>query len=272
MKLLKLGILGLLCLSSLLATDYINVALTGGSKYAALTDLQKITFNEAGTEINFILNSGSTDTETLTELTAITFSTTAVGDQSLPVELLSFTARIDNKDVLLVWETASEIENRGFEVQRRTGISDSWRALDFVEGMGNRSELKSYQYRDKAAANLTAEYRLKQVDYDGTWTWYGIATVESGQDLQAGHFQLHGNYPNPFNPATTIFYEMNRESLVSLVIYDIRGREITRLLQQVQPAGHYEVTFDGSGYAGGLYLCRLSSGSDSKIIKLLLIN
>ena len=179
----------------------------------------------------------------------------------LPVELVRFEGRITEGAVLLSWGTSSETNNAGFTVERRQNANDdNWMSLAFVEGNGTVSHSSEYSYTDRDLASTAAsyQYRLKQVDFDGTSSYSETVTVRTPAPAD---FALHDNYPNPFNPSTAIRYEIPVESLVQLVIYDLQGREIDRLVDRVQPAGRYTVTFEAGDLATGTYFYRLTAGS-----------
>ena len=100
-------------------------------------------------------------------------------------------------------------------------------------------------------------------------TLLGIKVV----DLPAG-FSIYDNHPNPFNPTTTISYDLPEQSLIKLKVFDIRGQEVTTLQNDLEPPGNYEVHWNGLDQSGnqvstGVYFCRLQAGAYSKTIKML---
>ncbi len=179
----------------------------------------------------------------------------------LPVELVSFTAASCQNSITLSWFTASEINNYGFEVERRVQ-SDEWTKIAFVQGHGNSNTPKSYSFTDNLAhaltPDLTFHYRLKQLDTDGKYEYSNI--VEIGVDAPA-QFSLKQNFPNPFNPSTQISFELPQQSNTTLIVYNMLGQEVATLVNQKMEAGKYDVKFDGSKLSSGVYIYKLQSGS-----------
>jgi hypothetical protein len=181
--------------------------------------------------------------------------------QIIPVELASFSASVNGNDVLLNWSTASETNNTGFEVQRRVfnpQSSDSnseYEVIGFIEGRGTTTEINHYSFVDKGLISGSYQYRIKQIDFNGTFEYYNLAeTIEIGLPTE---FVLEQNYPNPFNPSTIISYRLPVTGFVSLKIFDVLGKEVATLADEYKPAGLYEVEFDASHLPSGVYLYRL---------------
>lgn len=188
----------------------------------------------------------------------------------LPVELSSFTSMSVRNEVILDWVTAAEINNSGFDIERLSlsQISSSepdsiWKKIIFVEGSGNSEEQKHYKYNDKNLQAGEYKYRLKQIDYNGNYTYHqleSIVNVNVPKD-----FQLSQNYPNPFNPVTKIDYELPVEGKVNLKIYDINGREVANLVNnETQTAGYYTVAFAAQNFSSGVYFFRMISQGNEK--------
>lgn len=174
----------------------------------------------------------------------------------LPVELISFSASVDKGSVILRWSTASEINNRGFEVQRN--ISGDFVTIGFVDGKGTVTEKQNYTFTDVNPGLGVIQYRLKQVDFDGTYSYSGIVEVDISAPL---NFELAQNYPNPFNPTTTIRFSVANIVNVSLVVYNTLGEEVMTLVNnQLTEPGVYNVVFDASNLASGTYIYRLTAG------------
>ncbi|MBC8191803.1 MAG: T9SS type A sorting domain-containing protein [FCB group bacterium] len=261
-----------LILSQVFCTDYLNVEFDTGYEHAELEDISKITFSSNGSQINFILTSGSINTRNVDDVVKMLFETSSRGDASLPVELVSFSASRDNSDVILKWQTASEVENYGFEVERKHADIKDWTTNGFVEGNGSVTTISEYSYTDRAVGGFTdLKYRLKQLDYNGSYDYSPEVSVTGDDPLLPFEYRLYNNYPNPFNPTTTIRYEIMQEGWTSLIIYDILGREVELLVNEQRPAGGYVVKFNASDYSAGVYFCRIRSGEYSQLIKLLLV-
>jgi hypothetical protein len=192
------------------------------------------------------------------------------GAVPLPVELASFTASVSGKSVTLNWSTASEINNHGFEVQRKT-LNNEWTTIGFKEGNGTTSEMKEYSYIDNIS-HLSAyqiSYRLKQVDYDGRYAFSSI--VEVNTEIPGG-FVLEQNYPNPFNPGTIIKFAFDSNTKAQLTVLDVLGNEVAALFNETAEAGNiYEVSFNASDLSSGVYYYRLTGNNKTEIKKMMLI-
>lgn len=217
-------------------------------------------------------------------LTVVTFLGITTSNQPLPVELTSFTALIQNKSINLKWQTATEVNNYGFEIQRQKieirNQNSEWETLGFVQGYGNSNSPKEYLFEDKNPQVGKLQYRLKQIDFGGTYEYSN--TVEVNFDAPV-NFSLDQNYPNPFNPETTIQYtipsiETRRGGSlqhVILKVYDMLGREVATLVNTYQPTGNYSVEFDASSAGGGLpsgvYIYTIKAGEFSQTKKMIVL-
>ena len=189
-------------------------------------------------------------------------------DLIIPVELTSFTANVNTLgQVVLNWETATEINNQGFEIERRTESSE-YRTVGFVEGHGSTTETQSYIYTDVTAENGINYYRLKQIDYNGTYAYSDEVEVDVTGPLT---FDLAQNYPNPFNPTTNIKYSVSETGNIKLSVYNIVGEEVAVLVDGFSEAGFFEVTFDASNLSTGVYLYKLQSANSVQIKKMMLL-
>ncbi len=204
---------------------------------------------------------------------AVTVNGTLLGDGTingapLPVTLLSFTAQANpnGPGVVLEWVTATEVNNYGFYVQCRQNTQQTFGDIpsSFVEGHGTTIEQHSYSYTHSTGVAGKYVYRLKQVDLDGTIHYPQVATLKSGQSALAEEkpteFSLSQNFPNPFNPSTTIRYGLPVKAHVVLVVYNTLGQIVSRLVDEEQEAGYHEVRVDANGLSSGVYFYRLESG------------
>jgi len=185
----------------------------------------------------------------------------------VPVELTSFTATANDDDVVLNWSTATELNNFGFEIQRSIA-GNEFVTVGFVNGHGTTTEAKDYKFVD---ANLTAgnySYRLKQVDFNGTFSYSDEVNVDVTGPVQ---FELSQNYPNPFNPGTTIKFSIPQSSNVSLKIFNTLGQEVSTLINQNMESGVHTINFDASQLNSGIYFYRLDAGSYSEVKKMTLL-
>ena len=186
----------------------------------------------------------------------------------LPVELTLFTATLMKNEIDLFWETETEVGNYGFEVERKINENE-WSVLTFIKGNGNSNSPKKYNYIDKDlfAGGSIFQYRLKQIDTDGTFNYSDVVEVEVIPD----QYELSQNYPNPFNPSTKISWQSPVASHQTLKVYDVLGNEVATLVNEEKPAGSYEVEFDASSLASGIYFYRLQSGSFNQTKKMILM-
>jgi photosystem II stability/assembly factor-like uncharacterized protein len=180
-------------------------------------------------------------------------------DNNIPVELNSFTASVSGNDVTLFWSTASETNNMGFEVERKVlnpqSSAGNWEKIGFVEGRGTAAERQDYLFADNDLTAGTYQYRLKQIDYDGTFEYFELSS-EPEIEL-AGDYSLEQNYPNPFNPSTSISFNLPQDGFVNLKIYNILGNEVAVLINNELLAGRHNYVFDASGLSSGVYFYRL---------------
>lgn len=190
---------------------------------------------------------------------------------SIPVELLSFTGSLlNNGEIELCWSTASETNNKGFKIERsekQESGSGMWEKVGFVEGKGTSIETNNYSFVDKNINAAKYIYRLKQIDFDGSFSY--SKEIEVDVTLPE-RFMLYQNYPNPFNPVTTIRFaiptspqtpllskERGRGEVVTLKVYDMLGREVAVLVNEEKQPGTYEVKWDATGFSSGIYFYRL---------------
>lgn len=190
----------------------------------------------------------------------------------IPVELTSFTSDVSGNDIYLNWATASEINNKGFEVERslksKLKSQIKWTKTGFVEGHGTTAEKHIYSFTDNDLPAGGYFYRLKQIDYDGACEYSDIVGADVNPPDELILFQ---NYPNPFNPSTTIEYQIPNMEFVTLKIYDVLGNEIVALVNEEKPAGAYSVKIDGSKLSSGIYFYQLKAGDYIATKKLILL-
>ena len=186
---------------------------------------------------------------------------------SLPVELVSFSAILKGNTVDLNWKTATETNNSGFNIERSVDNS-AWQTVAFVAGKGNCSVISNYTYSDKLT-NLSTNYyyRLKQIDYDGTYKYTNVALINVVNPLK---YELIQNYPNPFNPSTTISYSVPEASNVKLIVYNTLGEQVKVLTNGFKNAGNYVVNFDAGNLSSGIYFYRLDAGKYCQVKKMIL--
>lgn len=184
----------------------------------------------------------------------------------LPVELSSFNANVNGTSVTLNWSTASELNNNGFEVQRKSG--DEFVTIAFIKGAGTTTETQNYSYSDEQLAIGKYSYRLKQVDFNGTFEYSNVINVDL---YSPNEFVLDQNYPNPFNPSTIISFSVPQSSFVTLKVYDVLGNEVSTLVNETKEAGKYNVSFDAAGLSNGVYFYSINSDNFTSTKKMILM-
>ena len=197
-----------------------------------------------------------------------------INQMTIPVELTSFNASIIDNDVQLNWITVTETNNQGFEVLRYDEINNkSWEKIGFLPGFGTTTKVHHYSFLDEALQAGKYQYRLKQIDYDGTFEYSNIieVTVEASTK-----FSLEQNYPNPFNPITAISYQLPVNGKATLKVYDILGNEVATLVNQEKPAGTYEIEFNShsgnvQNLPSGVYFYQLKTGNFIQTKKMILM-
>ena len=185
----------------------------------------------------------------------------------VPIELTLFEGKYSNNKVFLNWQTASELNNHGFEIQKSSDCI-SWEEIGFVQGMGTTSEIFNYSYIDENIKDEINYYRLKQIDLNGSFNYsqsINVTTTIEG-------FKLFQNFPNPFNSSTIINYQVPVRSFINISLYDIKGEKISELATDVKEKGSYKVVLGNIKLPSGIYFARLQTSTGySAIIKLTLI-
>ncbi|MCU0405813.1 MAG: choice-of-anchor B family protein [Ignavibacteriaceae bacterium] len=185
---------------------------------------------------------------------------------SIPVELTSFSAAVDNQNVTLKWSTSSEKNNQGFEVQRKN--ESEYYSIGFVEGNGTSTEINNYTFIDRDVKSGNYYYRLKQIDFNGSSDYSDEIFVEITSPID---FELEQNFPNPFNPATTIRFSLPANGFVNLSIYNLVGEKVSELVNGELQQGEHNLTFNASELPSGIYIAKLSAGNFNQSIKMTLL-
>ncbi len=189
------------------------------------------------------------------------------GDGLLPVELSSFVSVISNNNVTLNWSTASETNNSGFDIERNS--NGQWSKIGNVTGNGTTSVSNNYSFTDRNLTSGIYNYRLKQIDFNGNYEYYNLSSeVNIGVPAK---FELSQNYPNPFNPSTQINYNLPVDGNVSLKLFDMSGKEISTLVNEVKTAGYYSVSFNAGNLPSGVYFYSIEAGNFSEVKKMMLV-
>ncbi len=187
----------------------------------------------------------------------------------LPVEMNSLSARAHSLNTVLKWTTSTEVNNFGFDIERKTGTTD-WSKVGFVRGTGTSSTLHCYLFTDNVGQAGSYSYRIKQIDKDGSFRYSSTTEVEVG--AVARILSLGDNYPNPFNPATSIEFSVPTDGRVTLKIYNMLGQEVANLFDGVVVAGSLQkVSFNANRLASGAYFSRLDFNGTSLVKRMLLM-
>lgn len=215
-------------------------------------------------------------TITVTDIASPTFTgsqTSITVNAALPVELISFVTISNRFGTELTWATATETNNYGFEIQRSSLMQDGeilteWSKIGFVSGAGNSNSPRQYSFEDGNLQSGNYCYRLKQIDRDGKFKY--SQSVKSTVGIPRA-IALGQNYPNPTNPSATISYSIPVRSHVTLSVFNALGQKVAELVNSDKDAGTYDVTFDASNLASGVYLYRMQAGSFVQTKKLVVM-
>ena len=187
---------------------------------------------------------------------------------NLPVELNAFNASVSGRSVNLAWSTATEVNNSGFSVERKSAAS-AYAQVAFVAGNGTSNAGHHYSYTDAVSAG-TYTYRLKQVDHDGKFTY--SKEIEATVGLTPADYALSQNYPNPFNPTTMITFAVKTDQHASLKVYNMLGQEVMTAFDGVAKAEQLNhVQFNASSLASGTYFYVLQTADARQIKKMVLL-
>jgi hypothetical protein len=212
-------------------------------------------------------------TVTITNPDGQSVSSSVIFDTPLPVVLTAFTSETVLRNVTLKWQTEQEINNKGFDIERQftdlKGNISQWELVTFVEGKGNSNISNKYSYTDSRLNTGKYNYRLKQVDFNGNFERFDLA-----EDILIGipkHSGVSQNYPNPFNPETSIDYTVSTAGNISVIVYDITGKEVKQIVNEFKQEGYYTTGFDASSLASGIYFYRVIMPGFSEVKKMLVV-
>jgi hypothetical protein len=186
----------------------------------------------------------------------------------VPVELTSFVANVNTAGyVELNWSTATELNNHGFQVERKS-VNGDFLAIGYVQGNGTTTERKEYRFTDRSVEPGKYVYRLKQMDFNGQFEYSPEIEVDVHPPLQ---FTLEQNYPNPFNPSTKIKFGLAENTNVKLSVYNILGELVATLVNNQLAAGFYEVEFDAASLPSGMYVYSIETPTFKEVKKMMLM-
>lgn len=188
---------------------------------------------------------------------------------ALPVELTGFTSLVYNRNVDLSWKTLEEINNAGFDVERKSASSDAWEKVGYVNGHGTTTTSYVYTFTDRNLASGSYNYRLKQIDFNGNYEYHYL-----GSEVVIGtptEFALSQNFPNPFNPETKINFQIPASGFVSLKVFDNSGKEVATLVSQTMDAGFHTASFNAASLSSGVYFYKIETQGFVKVMKMALV-
>lgn len=189
----------------------------------------------------------------------------------IPVELTSFSAINRGNSVALQWGTATETNNKAFYIERSIGTNtQNWEMIGFVKGAGTTVQQINYSFTDNISSLAAGQirYRLRQVDFDGSYKYSQVVTVNNSIVKE---YRLEQNYPNPFNPTTTLKYQTVSNGFVTLTVYNALGKEVARLVNENQQAGAHEAVFNAEQFSSGVYFYKLQTNGFTETKKMLLL-
>ncbi|NOS84662.1 MAG: T9SS type A sorting domain-containing protein [Ignavibacteria bacterium] len=187
---------------------------------------------------------------------------------ALPVTLSLFNALSVKNNVKLYWKTEAEINNSGFELERRLE-EGNWLKLAFITGMGTTNQPVEYSYEDKKLQPGKYFYRLKQIDYNGNYEYFDLALPVIISKPKK--FALGQSYPNPSNPKSNIDFQLPERTKVNISVYNLLGQLVSTLVNDELDAGIYTAEFNGNNLSSGTYIYRITAGSFTEVKKLILV-
>ncbi|MEO8167139.1 MAG: metallophosphoesterase [bacterium] len=196
----------------------------------------------------------------------------------VPIQLASFTGTVITQNrVRLDWTTASEVNNYGFEIQKRSDALPGFQTIpnSFIPGHGTTIQPHSYYFTDSAQIAGHCFYRLKIIALDGDVEYSEPITVSTPTDVHGNasphHFSLEQNFPNPFNPSTTIRYSLSHEGHVKLKVFSSSGGEVVTLVDEIKSAGLHGIQFNTKSLSSGIYFYRLETEGFSQTRRLVIL-
>lgn len=231
-----------------------------------LTNAQSIMVYEAGTTIE--VTAGADICADIVTIQGTYTGTGTLCNGLLPVELTLFTATLVKNEINLFWKTETEVDNYGFDIERRINEKE-WTKISFINGHGNSNSPKEYNYTDKDlfTGGSKFQYRLKQVDYDGSFEYSDVVEVEVVPD----QYELSQNYPNPFNPSTTIRFTLPEASQIKLNLYNMLGELVRTIAEGTYEKGYHKVVVDAANLPSGTYVYRIESPNFIQVKKMVLL-
>jgi hypothetical protein len=254
-----------------------SVKITGISNFSGTANLQWRTSDPNKTVLATIAN---TDPWAETDVTS-NGTYTNPGDASLPVEMTNLVASASREQgVVVEWRVESETDCAGFHVLRSLEQDGGYQQItaetNMISGRGSASDAKDYQFIDRnVETGKVYWYKIVEVSTDGKRETFGPISVTALSPIPV-EFGFSEGYPNPFNPETTVNYQTALDGNISVIVYNIMGKQIRALVRESKPAGYYKSNWNGRDDQGnavpsGIYFIRMQSGEFNKVRKVILM-
>ena len=239
-----------------------------GTSYTAIIPDAVLTAYNGNDEFYVLTTTIASPTHADADMMTINLNNNSGSNYQLPVQLTNFVARGKGKTIELKWNTATETNNAGFEIERKQHAQ--WTKVAFLDGHGTSSTPHEYSYSEKWLLPGKYLYRLKQIDRDGKFEYSQQSEATVG--LSEDDFALSQNYPNPFNPSTTFTYAVKERQHVEIKVFNLIGQEVAVLVKgSIEPNRLHTVQFDGSTLSSGVYFYSLRTPNRNEIRKLMLM-
>lgn len=236
--------------------------------YAKMWHIEGSNWIEAGTGAYTLNTSAQPYTLSKSGINSLSPFATGQNETALPVTLSSFSQTIKDNNITLFWTTASEINNSGFDVERKSNISN-WQTVASIKGKGNSNISVNYTYSDINLNTGKYYYRLKQKDFNGNFSYFDLQnTVEI---KPPNSFSLSQNYPNPFNSETIIKFSLPENTYLSLVLYDCLGKLVKTMTNRYYQAGYHSLSLKSNEISSGIYFYQIKTSSGVLTKKLMII-
>lgn len=183
-------------------------------------------------------------------------------DHPLPVQMNSFVHFVSKNNVNLIWSTNSEINNRRFEIERKS-LNSEWQKRGFVTGAGFSNQTVTYAFLDKNLSPGIYNYRLKQIDFNGNYFYHYLESLV--EITIPENFYVSQNYPNPFNPESNIDFSLPSNNMVEIKLYDMSGKNVKDILRRNMPAGFHSVKLNSDGLSSGVYIYRFTAENSGNV-------
>ena len=236
--------------------------------YAKMWHIEGSNWIEAGSGLYNLSTSSQPYTLSRSGINSLSPFASGQNESALPITLSSFSNTIKDNNISLFWTTTSEINNSGFDVERKSN-DNKWETIAFIKGKGNSNITENYTFNDINLNTGNYYYRLKQKDFNGNFTYYDLQN--SVEIKPPNNFSLSQNYPNPFNSETIIRFSIPENTNASIVLYDCLGKLIRTISTGFYDAGYHSIKLNSNELASGVYIYKITTSSQTKSKKLMVI-